>query len=130
MSKENHLRFSSQNLPEVEDVSEALIERAYDDRQVGMYAHLSISEEVFIQAGSRASPSTCCGPADDPLVKELKDDARPWNPGSRCYASGLRSLFILRTASALARCFVVMAIASIWTSEAARRIESPVAPRV
>ena len=40
------------------------------------------------------------------------------------------SLFIPRTASALARCFVMIANASIWTSEAARRIESPVALRV
>ena len=58
------------------------------------------------------------------------------SPGSRRYAVGLEALvsalscFIPRTASALARCFVLMAIASIWTSEAARRIESPVAPRV
>lgn len=39
------------------------------------------------------------------------------------------SLPIMRTASALERCFVATPIASISTSEAARRIASPVTPR-
>jgi arylsulfatase A len=48
-------------------------------------------------------------------------------PGSAPDVGG--SLFIPRAASALARCLVMMAMVSISTSETARRIESPVAPR-
>jgi hypothetical protein len=77
------LRFSSQNLPDMEDVSEALIERAFEDKAIGMYAHLWLSDEVILQAGSRGTPSTCCGPPDDPLVEELRSFIRrtgsePW----------------------------------------------------
>src|SRR6266436_5525864 len=83
MSRENHLRFSSQNLPNMDNASEGLIERAFDNNQIGMYAQLWISDDVFIQAGSRGSPSTCRGPADDPLVRELGDfiqrtGSEPW----------------------------------------------------
>ena len=77
------MRFSSQNLPDREDVSETLIEQAFTDQAIGMYAHLWLSEEVFIQAGIRGNPSRCCGSPDDPLIRELREfldrtGSEPW----------------------------------------------------
>ena len=52
------------------------------------------------------------------VIQGCKGLARGQPPGS---ATDLESsMFIPRTASALARCFVMIAIASIWTSEAAQ----------
>jgi hypothetical protein len=64
------LRFSSQNLPDMEDVTEALIERAFDHKAIGKFAHLWISDDQVFSAGCRGTPSNCV-PPDDPLVKEL-----------------------------------------------------------
>jgi hypothetical protein len=76
------LRFSSQSLPDIENVSEGFIERAFDDGSIGQFAHLCISDDVFIQAGSRGTPSNCV-PSDDPLVKEhwafiRRTGSEPW----------------------------------------------------
>lgn len=76
------MRFSSQDLPDIENVSEALIERAFDRKAIGKFAHLWKSEDIFIQAGCRGTPSNCA-PPDDPLVKELwafieRTGSEPW----------------------------------------------------
>jgi hypothetical protein len=63
------VRFSSQSLPDMENVSEDFIERAFADASIGKFAHLSIADDVFIQAGSMGTPSNCV-PRDDPLAKE------------------------------------------------------------
>jgi hypothetical protein len=61
--------FSSQCLPDMENVSEDFIERVFAEASIGKFAHLSISEDVFIQAGSKGTPSNCV-PPDDPDIKE------------------------------------------------------------
>jgi hypothetical protein len=76
------LRFSSQNLPDMQNVSAEFIERAFDDKAIGTFAHLSLSHDVFIQAGSKGTPSNCV-PPDDPLVKEHRSfiertGSEPW----------------------------------------------------
>lgn len=76
------MRFSSQSLPDVENVSEDFIERAFDDGSIGRFAHLWRSDDVFIQAGSKGAPSNCA-PPDDPLVKEhwafiQRTGSEPW----------------------------------------------------
>ncbi len=76
------MRFSSQTLPDMENVSEALIVQAFDDKAIGKFAHLWISDDVFIQAGCRGTPSNCA-PPDDPLVQELwafiqRTGSEPW----------------------------------------------------
>jgi hypothetical protein len=63
------VRFSSQSLPDMENVTEDFIERAFADASIGKFAHLSIADDVFIQAGSKGTPSNCV-PPDDPLTKE------------------------------------------------------------
>ncbi|MHC5540727.1 hypothetical protein ACYOEI_21110 [Singulisphaera rosea] len=76
------MRLSSQNLPDIENVSEALIERAFEGKAIGGFAHLWKSDDVFIQAGCRGTPSHCA-PPDDPLAEELrafleKTGSEPW----------------------------------------------------
>ena len=76
------MRFSSQNLPDMENVSAEFIERAFDDRAIGAFAHLWLSNDIFIQAGSKGRPSSCV-PPDDPHVKELwnfiqRTGSEPW----------------------------------------------------
>jgi hypothetical protein len=61
--------FSSQSLPDIENVSEDFIERAFTDASIGKFAHLFIADDVFIQAGSMGTPSQCV-PPDDPDIKE------------------------------------------------------------
>ena len=77
------MKFSTQNLPDVEHVSAADIERAFEQNEFGKYAHLSVSEDVFLQAGSRGRPSACRGSCDEPLVAELagfieQTGSEPW----------------------------------------------------
>ena len=76
------VRLSSQNLPEIENVSEADIDRAFDNRAIGKFVHLWASDDRFIQGGSRGTPSNCV-PPDDPEVKDhwafiRRTGAEPW----------------------------------------------------
>jgi hypothetical protein len=76
------VRLSSQNLPEIENVSEADIDRAFDGGAIGKFVHLSATEDCFIQAGSRGTPSRCV-PPDDPGVKDHcefihRTGSEPW----------------------------------------------------
>ena len=66
----------------MENVSAEFIERAFDDNAIGTFAHLWLSNDIFIQAGSKGRPSNCV-PPDDPLVKELwnfiqRTGSEPW----------------------------------------------------
>ncbi|WP_406700102.1 hypothetical protein V5E97_14805 [Singulisphaera sp. Ch08] len=75
------MRFSSQKMPDIDNASDALIERAFDGKAMGNFAHLWKSDDVFIQASCRA-PSNCV-PPDDPLVKEIgefiqRTGSEPW----------------------------------------------------
>jgi len=76
------VRLSSQNLPDIENVSEADIDRAFDDGAIGNFVHLWASDDSFIQAGSRGTPSNCV-PPDDPEVKDHwafihRTGSEPW----------------------------------------------------
>ena len=76
------MRFSSQDLPDMENVSAEFIERPFDDNAIGTFAHLWRLHDVFIQAGSEGRPSNCV-PPDDPHVKELwnfiqRTGSEPW----------------------------------------------------
>ena len=76
------MRFSCQHVPEMDDVSEDVIERAFDQKALGGFAQLWISDDVFLQARCRGRPSKCV-PPDDPLVKELwtfikETGSEPW----------------------------------------------------
>ena len=76
------MRFSSQDLPDMEIVSAEFIERAFDDKAIGTFAHIWLSYDAFIQAGSKGTPSNCV-PPNDPLVKELwsfiqRTGSEPW----------------------------------------------------
>jgi hypothetical protein len=42
--KGTELRFSSQDLPDMENVSAEFIARAFDDKAIGKFAHLSLSK--------------------------------------------------------------------------------------
>ena len=80
--KGTELRFSSQDLPDMENVSAEFIARAFDEKAIGKFAHLWLSHDVFIQAGSEGRPSNCV-PPDDRLVKELwnfiqRTGSEPW----------------------------------------------------
>jgi hypothetical protein len=76
------VRLSSQNLPEIENVSEADIDRVFDSGAIGKFVHLWASDDCFIQAGSRGTPSNCV-PPDDPEVKDHwafihRTGSEPW----------------------------------------------------
>ncbi len=76
------MRLSSQNLPEIENVSEADIDRAFENGAIGKFVHLWSSDDSFIQAGSRGTPSNCV-PPDDPEVKDHwafihRTGSEPW----------------------------------------------------
>ena len=76
------MRLSSQNLPDMQDVTEADIERAFDNGAIGKFVHLWASDTCFIQAGSLGTPS-CCVPRDDPEVRDHwafidRTGSEPW----------------------------------------------------
>jgi hypothetical protein len=80
--KGTELRFSSQDLPDVENASAEFIARAFDEKAIGKFAHLWLSNDVVIFAGSKGKPSNCL-PPDDPLVKERwafiqRTGSEPW----------------------------------------------------
>jgi hypothetical protein len=62
------MRSSSHNLADIDNVTEADIERAFDSEAVIGFARLGTSDESFIQAISRGTPSKCV-PPDHPRVK-------------------------------------------------------------
>jgi hypothetical protein len=76
------VRLSSQNLPDIENVTEADIERAFDNGAIGKFVHLWSSADTFIQAGSRGTPSKCV-PPDHPALKHHwafihRTGSEPW----------------------------------------------------
>ena len=76
------MRLSSQNLPDIENVSESDIDRAFENGAIGKFAHLWASNDSFIQAGSRGTPSSCL-PPDDPEVRDRwafihRTGSEPW----------------------------------------------------
>lgn len=76
------MRLTSQCLPELEDVSEEQILRAFDRQAFGKFVHIWRSDTIFLQAGSRGTPSSCA-PPDDPLVREIaafieRTGSEPW----------------------------------------------------
>jgi hypothetical protein len=76
------MRLSSENLPDIENVTEADIERAFDNGAIGKFVHLWSSADTFIQAGSRGTPSKCV-PPDDPALKHHwafihRTGSEPW----------------------------------------------------
>jgi hypothetical protein len=80
--EEAGVRLSSQNLPDIENVTEADVERTFDNGAIGKFAHLWSSEDSFIQAGSRGTPSKCVSP-DHPMVKHHwafihRTGSEPW----------------------------------------------------
>jgi hypothetical protein len=79
---EARLRFTCQHLPEADDVSEDFIERAFDQKALGGFAQLSVSDEVFLQTVCRGRPSNCA-PPNDPFVEKLRTSiertgSEPW----------------------------------------------------
>jgi len=56
-------------LPDIEIVSEADIDCVFDNGAIGKFANLWASNDSFIQAGSRGTPSNCV-PPDDPEVRD------------------------------------------------------------
>jgi hypothetical protein len=84
--------FTCQHLPEMDDVSEDFIERTFDQKTLGGFAQLSISDEVFLQGGSRGRPSNCA-PPDDPLVGELWSFIQKTGYGLHSQLSFSHSLF-------------------------------------
>jgi len=68
---------TSQNLPEIEKVTVADLDRAFDGCAFGKFVHLWFSDDCFIQAGSRGTPSRCV-PPDAPEVKEHWAFIRRW----------------------------------------------------
>jgi hypothetical protein len=76
------VRLSSQNLPDIENVTEADIDRAFHNGAIGKFVHLWNSEDSFIQAGGRGTPSNCVAP-DHPKVKQHwafihRTGSEPW----------------------------------------------------
>ncbi len=62
------MRLTSQNLPAIENVSEADIDRAFANGEIGKFAQLSASKKRYLQTASKGTPSNCVEP-DHPEVK-------------------------------------------------------------
>lgn len=66
----------------MENVSVEFTARAFDEKAIGKFAHLWLSNDVVISASSKGKPSNCL-PPDDPLVKERcafiqRTGSEPW----------------------------------------------------
>jgi len=71
------MKLSSQDLPDIDDVKEADIERVFGDGTFGKYAILEKSEHGFIQAGYKGRPADWAfecdlGTEDRRLAEEWK----------------------------------------------------------
>jgi hypothetical protein len=76
------VRLTSQNLPAIDNASEADINCAFENGAIGGFVHLSASDDSFIQAGSWGTPGTFV-PADDPTVRDHwafihRTGSEPW----------------------------------------------------
>jgi hypothetical protein len=76
------MRLTSQNLPEIEDVTVTDLDRAFDGCAIGKFVHLWSSDDCFIQAGRNGTPSKCVHP-DASEVKEHwtfihRSGSEPW----------------------------------------------------
>jgi hypothetical protein len=76
------VEFTSENMPAIESVSEADVERVFENASIGKYAQLWASDEHYIQTSRMGTPSDCV-PRDHPEVKRHFDFIRrtgtePW----------------------------------------------------
>ena len=76
------VRLTSQNLPAIENASEADIDWAFENGAIGRFVHLSASDDSFIQAGSWGTPGVFV-PSDDPTVRDHwafihRTGSEPW----------------------------------------------------